>query len=85
MSDCIGDDPVELRPASRRLSYTHADKPTIPGLKGGAGRSGASLERDAAVLTACVGIPVVIAAAYGVARLVVFAADAAGRAMSVLF
>jgi hypothetical protein len=54
-----GDEPLELRPV-RRIAAT--SKPTVPGIKGGSGHSGAELE--AAILPlvicilACVGIVV---------------------------
>ena len=39
-----GDDPVELRD-TKRMTFT--SKPTVPGIKGGQGRSGAEIESTA--------------------------------------
>jgi len=45
--DIINDDPVELRPV-RRITAT--SKPSMPGIKGGQGHSGAELEQSADLL-----------------------------------
>ena len=47
--DVIGDDPIELRPV-RRITAT--SKPSMPGIKGGQGHSGAELEQSADLLPA---------------------------------
>ena len=46
-----GDDPVELRPV-RRITAT--SKPTVPGIKGGSGHSGAELEAAILPLVICI-------------------------------
>ena len=78
---CVaGEDPVEPRPAPRRMSFT--SKPSMPGIKGGCDRSGAEVEASAGLLLFLVGLPVVILAGYGCAQVIAAIATAAGRALA---
>jgi hypothetical protein len=76
MDDIIpGDDPVELRPV-RRITAT--SKPSMPGIKGGQGRSGAEIEAGARDLALVVGLAVVVVLGIGAAQLIAGAASAIG-------
>jgi len=75
--DIIGDDQVELRPV-RRITVT--SKPSMPGIKGGQGRSGAEIETGAHDLALVVGLAIAALLGIGLAELIACGSAAFGAA-----